>query len=93
MAEFQKFLISRAKAGQSYADVIRALSDEDMATLLRILHDNYSCGGSDPSLAWCTDEAAASAHCLTDEGDLRPEVTDDTCALCTLRFIKQVPVV
>lgn len=88
MAEYQKFLISRAKAGQSYADVIRALSDEDKATLLRILYDS-----GDPSLAWCNDEASAAAHCLDDDCNVRNDITDDMCALCTLRFIKQVPVV
>lgn len=94
--EFQSFLISRAQPGQTYADVIRSLSDEDMAIFVRMLYEGWVSkehSTEDPSFAWCTDEAAASAHCLTDEGDLRPEITDDMCALCTLRFIKRVPVV
>ena len=83
MAEFQKFLISRARAGQSYADVIRALSDEDMAIFVRITED--------PSLDWCTDENALIAGCIGEDGDIvLPD--EGACAACTERFLKRVPV-
>lgn len=92
--EFQRFLISRAQPGQTYADVIRSLSDEDMAIFVRMLYEGWVSkehSTEDPSFAWCTDENALIAGCIGEDGDIvLPD--EGACTACTERFLKRVPV-